>query len=234
MSLAPGRVRQGVHRAVLAVVTDDCEWSCGNATSLGLSCVFGLTLLKFWFLNGLIDFSTALAVGSVASPVGLAVRLTAYVLVVPTFVGLRLAYYAAHPAYRRALRGGSCPSGGPLRLDWFTVGILATGLPIALRDLGPWLGMTAVFLVGLFAVPRVLDGRAAANARLGSIVVGSALFAYTKYGWHWPRRRRSPGRRRSWARSRRYSSATRRPRSCSSSPTVPSSDRSSSRASHWR
>lgn len=168
---------------VVSLVSDDCTWSCGNAAGVGLCCVFGLTVLKYWFVNGLFDFSTALVVGAVASTAGLAVRLGAYVLVVPFFLGLRLTYYLAHPSYRDALLSGQCPETNLLSLDWFTVGILATGLPIALRDFGPWVGMNAVFLVGLFVVPRFVDDDRRADAvKLGAIAGGSLLFLYANYG----------------------------------------------------
>lgn len=168
---------------VVSLVSDDCTWSCGNAAGVGLGCVFGLTVLKYWFINGLIDFSTALAVGAVASTAGLGVRLGAYVLVVPVFLGARLTYYLAHPTHRDALLSGGCHETDLLGLDWFTVGILATGLPIALQDVGPWIGMNAVFLVGVFVVPRFVVGEQRANGiKLAAIAGGSLLFLYANYG----------------------------------------------------
>jgi RsiW-degrading membrane proteinase PrsW (M82 family) len=69
-----------------------------------------------------------------------------------------------------------------LSLDWFSVGILATGLPIALRDLGPWLGMNGILLLGVLVAPLLLSGRLASASKLAAVVVGPALFLYAKYG----------------------------------------------------
>lgn len=170
-------------RAVLDLVSEDCSGSCGNFLGVGLGCLLGVTLLKFWFVNGLIDFSTALVLGTVTSTAGLAVRLTAYLFVVPFFLGVQLSYYLLHPVHRATLREGQCPKSDVLSLDWFTVGILATGLPIALRDFGPWAGMNVVFLVGLFIVPRfVTNARLRGMVKLGGIFLGSGLFLYANYG----------------------------------------------------
>jgi hypothetical protein len=133
-------------------------------------------------VNGLVDFSTAVVLGSVGSTAGLLVRLYAYLLVVPAFVLLRAGFHLAHPRHRREVLSGACPSMQLLSLDWFTVGILATGLRLAFQDLGAWLGMNAVFLVGLFVAPRLLPSRAASAVKFGAIGGGSALFLYAKYG----------------------------------------------------
>jgi hypothetical protein len=169
--------------ALVDLVRDDCSGSCGNVFGVGLGCLFGLTVFKYWFINGIIDFSTALVLGAVASSAGLAVRLAAYVLVVPFFLGVRLTYYLVHPRHRTTLRAGNCPKSNLLSLDWFTVGILATGLPIALRHFGPWAGMNVVFLVGLFVLPRFVErDRPAGGVKLGTLAIGSGLFLYARYG----------------------------------------------------
>jgi len=63
-----------------------------------------------------------------------------------------------------------------------SLGVLATGLPLAVRNLGPWLGMNAVFLVGVFVVPRSLSDRRASGVKLLALALGSALFLYANYG----------------------------------------------------
>jgi hypothetical protein len=62
------------------------------------------------------------------------------------------------------------------------MGILATGLPLALQDFGPWLGMNTAFLLGLFVLPRPLSARRGRLLKLIAIVLGVALFLYAKYG----------------------------------------------------
>ena len=168
--------------AMAELLAREFDWSAGHLATVLNGCAFAPSLLTFWFVNGVLDFSTALAVGAVASPGGLAVRLLAYVLLVPTFVALRAGYYLAHPGHRRTVLAGACPQARLLSLDWFSVGILATGLPLALQDLGPWLGMNGVFLVGLFALPRALPERARDRVGLGAVALGVLLFGYARYG----------------------------------------------------
>jgi len=164
------------------LLDQEFDWSAGHLATLLNGCAFAPSLLTFWFVNGVVDFSTALAIGSVASPGGLVVRLLAYVLLVPTFVALRAGYYLAHPVHRQVVLQGACPQSRLFSLDWFSVGILATGLPLALQELGPWLGMNLVFLVGVFVLPRLVPERAGDAVALASVGLGVALFAYARYG----------------------------------------------------
>lgn len=169
--------------AVLDLVKDDCSGSCGTYLGVGLGCFFGVTILKFWLINGIIDFSTALVLGTFTSTAGLAVRLAAYVFVVPFFFAVQLSYYLLHLDHRSTLRPGRCQRSDLLSLDWFTVGVLVTGLPLALREFGPLAGMNAVFLVGLFVIRRfVKDDSLRGVMKLGSIVLGSGLFLYANDG----------------------------------------------------
>ena len=62
------------------------------------------------------------------------------------------------------------------------MGILATGLTLALQDFGPWLGMNIAFVLGLFVLPRPLSVRRERLVKLLAIVLGVALFLYAKYG----------------------------------------------------
>lgn len=154
----------------------------GHLTALLNGCLFAPSLFTFWFVNGIVDFSTTIAIGAVASPGGLQVRLLAYALLVPTFVVVRMAAYLVHPGHRKQVLAGACPSVQYLSLDWFSVGILATGLPLAIQNLGPWVAMNAVFLVGLFGLPRFLPRRQATAVKAASIVLGLGLFLYANYG----------------------------------------------------
>jgi hypothetical protein len=157
--------------------------SPGHLTALLSTCVFAPSLLTFWFVNGVLDFSTAAVLGTLGGPGGLLVRLVAYLLLVPAFVLLRAGFYLLHPTHRRTVLSGSCPRSDLLSLDWFSVGILATGLPLSLQSLGPWLGANAVVLLGVFVVPRFLsDDRTALAVKLAAIGGGAGLFAYASYG----------------------------------------------------
>ncbi|MEA5388074.1 hypothetical protein VB779_14220 [Haloarculaceae archaeon H-GB11] len=143
--------------------------------------MFAPSLLTFWFVNGLIDFSTAITIGAVATPAGLQIRLLAYVLLIPTFFLVRVSIHLLHPTHRQQIMGGSCPNAQLLSLDWFSMGILATGLPLALQDFGPWVGMNIAFLLGLFVLPR-LSAQRRRLVKLIAIGLGVALFLYAKYG----------------------------------------------------
>jgi hypothetical protein len=179
---ATERVRN-LRRALSELASREFDASPGHLTALLSCCAFAPSVLTFWLVNGVLDFSTAVVIGAVGGPGGLAVRLVAYVLLLPTFLGLRVAYYLAHPVHRRSVLAGSCPTGTLLSLDWVSVGILATGLPFALQDLGPWLGMNGVFLLGVFLLPRLTrDDRTSLRLRVGAIVAGTLLFAYASYG----------------------------------------------------
>lgn len=178
-----GRSRlENLRRALADLLDQEFGPTKGHLTALLGTCLFAPSILTFWLVNGVIDFSTAFLIGAVATPGGLAIRLLAYVLLVPTFLVLRAGYHLARPAHRRALLSGSCPPTRFLSLDWFSVGILATGLPLALQELGPWLGMNLVFLFGVFVLPRPLPERAARRVTFAAIALGIALFAYARYG----------------------------------------------------
>lgn len=180
-----GRPRELVSNlgaAFADLLSQEFEFSSGHLTALLNGCLFAPSILTFWFVNGVIDFSAAAVVGSIGGPAGLQVRLLAYVLLVPTFLLVRVAFHLAHPGHRRQVLSGACPNTQLLSLDWFSVGILATGLPLALQELGPWLGMNVVFLAGIFVLPRVLPKRWAAPTKVGSIGLGVVLFLYANYG----------------------------------------------------
>ena len=179
---APLEVSRNLREAVGDLLSREFSFSMGHLAALLNGCLFVPSLFTFWFVNGIVDFSTAIAIGAVASPGGLQVRLLAYALLVPTFVIVRMAAYLVHPVHRNPVLAGACPSVQYLSLDWFSVGILATGLPLAMQNLGPWLAMNAVFLVGLFVLPRFLPRRLATTVKATSIVLGVGLFLYANYG----------------------------------------------------
>lgn len=173
----------GLTHAVEDLFTQEFDWSVGHLTALLGSCVFAPSLLTFWLVNGILDFSTALLIGAAASPGGLVVRFLAYLLLVPTFLGLRMLYYLGHPRHRKAVLSGACPNSELLSLDWFSVGILATGLPLALQTLGPWIGANTIFLLGIFVLPRfVASERGRLAVRATGLVTGTFLFVYATYG----------------------------------------------------
>jgi hypothetical protein len=177
------RSRRGRLRDAVAELLDrEFTISVGHLIALVNGCAFAPSLLVFWAVNGVLDFSTAIALGATGGPGGLAVRIVAYLLLVPTFVLLRVGYYLVHPRHRRTVLAGSCPNARLLRLDWFSVGILATGLPFSLQSAGPWLAANVVFLVGVFLLPRALPARLATPTKLAALAGGSLLFLYANYG----------------------------------------------------
>lgn len=175
-------VGSNLRSAVADLLSQEFTYSSGHLTAVLNTCLFAPSILTFWFFNGLVDFSSALVLGSVASTAGLVVRLYAYLLVVPVFLLLRTGFHLAHPTHRKQVLSGVCPNTQVLSLDWFTVGILATGVPLALQDLGPWVAMNAVFFVGIFLLPRALPYRASLGVKFAALTVGIAVFLYAKYG----------------------------------------------------
>jgi len=164
------------------LLEQEFTYSTGHLAAILNTCLFAPSLLTFWFVNGVLDFSTAVAIGAVASRAGLQVRLLAYLLLVPTFLLVRVAVHLLHPAHRTQLLSGSCPNTRLMSLDWVSMGILATGLPLAIQDFGPWFTMNAIFLLGIFVLPRRLPARRAAAVKLFAIVGGSVVFLYANYG----------------------------------------------------
>ena len=175
-------LRTNLRAAAIDLFSQEFSYSTGYFATILNGCLFAPSLFTFWFVNGLIDFSTAITIGAVATPAGLQIRLLAYVLLIPTFFLLRVGIHLLHPAHRRQILAGSCPNARLLSLDWFSLGILATGLPLALQDFGPWLGMNIAFLLGLFVLPRALSAQRGRLVKLIAIVLGVALFLYAKYG----------------------------------------------------
>ncbi|MEF8781028.1 MAG: hypothetical protein V5A46_10155 [Haloferacaceae archaeon] len=168
--------------ALADLLSQEFSYSTGHLAAVLNGCLFAPSLLTFWFVNGVLDFSTALAIGAVATPAGLYVRLLAYLLLVPTFLLSRSVVHLLHPVHRTQVLSGSCPNTRLMSLDWFSVGILATGLPLAMRNFGPWFGMNAVFLLGVFVLPRPLPARRRGVAKLLAIALGTATFVYANYG----------------------------------------------------
>jgi len=181
------RVRlSNLRAAVSELLSREFAFSTGHLTAFLSGCLFAPSLLTFWFVNGVLDFSTALVLGAVASPAGLQLRVVAYLLLVPTFLALRAGVHLAHPVHRQQVLSGSCPRTDLLSLDWFSVGILATGLPLSLQALGPWIGMNLVFVVGLLVLPQFVSPRVASGSKLSALVGGPLLFVYAKYGASFP------------------------------------------------
>jgi len=170
-------------RSALADLFDqELSFSTGHLAAVLNGCLFAPSLLGFWFVNGVLDFSAAVAVGAVGTPAGLQVRLLAYVLLVPAFLLARVGVHLLHPTHRAQVLSGSCPTTRLASLDWVSVGILATGLPLALQDLGPWVAANAVVLVGAFGLPRVVPERHTGTVGVLAVAAGAATFLYASYG----------------------------------------------------
>jgi len=172
----------GLRASFGQLLDQEFAYSTGHLAAVLNTCLFAPSLLTFWFVNGVLDFSTAVAIGAVASPGGLQVRLIAYLFLVPTFLVVRVGIHLIHPAHRRQVLSGSCPTTQLVSLDWFSMGILATGLPLAVQDLGPWLAMNGVFFVGLFVAPHVVNDDSVGTVKLLAIATGSLVFLYANYG----------------------------------------------------
>ncbi|MDZ7745811.1 MAG: hypothetical protein U5K28_04535 [Halobacteriales archaeon] len=175
-------IGNGVRGALRDLLSQEFSYSTGHVTAILNGCLFAPSLLAFWFVNGVLDFSTAIAIGAVATPAGLQVRLLAYLLVVPTFLLTRIAVHLLHPVHRKQVLSGSCPNTRLMSLDWFSVGILTTGLPLAIQNIGPWAGMNLVFLVGVFLAPRLLPAARRNHVKGLALLLGGVVFLYASYG----------------------------------------------------
>lgn len=175
-------VGAALQSALLDLIGQEFSYSTGHFAAILNTCLFAPSLLTFWFVNGVLDFSTAVAIGAVGGPAGLQVRLYAYVLLVPTFLLARATVHLLHPVHRRQVLSGSCPNTQLVSLDWVSMGILATGLPLGLQNFGPWFGMNLVFVVGVFVLPRFLVPRLRGPVKLATLVTGTLLFLYASYG----------------------------------------------------
>lgn len=178
----PVELGVNLNAALGDLFSQEFSYSTGHLAVILNGCLFAPSLLTFWFVNGVLDFSTAIAIGAVATPAGLQVRLLAYVLLMPTFLLIRVIVHLLHPVHRTQILAGSCPNTRLLSLDWFSMGILATGLPLAIQNFGPWFGMNAIFLIGVFVLPRTFPARRAGAIKLLAIVLGAAVFLYANYG----------------------------------------------------
>lgn len=171
-----------LQNALADLFTQEFSYSTGHLATILNGCLFAPSLLTFWFVNGILDFSTAIAIGAVATPAGLQLRLLAYLLLVPLFVSVRIVVHLLHPVHRQQILTGSCPNTQLVSLDWISMGILATGLPLAIQDFGPWLAMNTIFLLGVFVLPRALSDRMSRLLKLLAIVLGGVVFLYANYG----------------------------------------------------
>jgi len=168
--------------ALRELVNQEFGYSTGYLTAILNTCLFAPSLLTFWFVNGVLDFSTAVAIGAVATPAGLQVRLLAYLLLVPVFLLVRVVVHLLHPTHRRQVLAGSCPDTRLMSLDWFSMGILATGLPLAVQQLGPWIAMNGIIVFGVFGLARFVPSSLAGRVKIGAIVLGVVVFLFAKYG----------------------------------------------------
>lgn len=171
-----------VRSAIADLFAQEFSFSTGYLTAILNTCLFAPSILTFWFVNGALDFSTAIAIGAVGTTAGLQVRLLAYLLLIPTFLFARMTIHLLHPVHRTQVLAGTCPNTRLMSLDWFSMGILATGLPLAIQNFGPWFGMNAIFLLGVFILPRYLPDHRAGVVKLIVIVVGGIVFIYANYG----------------------------------------------------
>ena len=96
-------IQTNLRTAAVDLFLQEFSFSTGYFATILNGCLFARSLLTFWFVNGLIDFSTAISIGAVATPAGLQIRLLAYVLLMPTFFLLRVGIHLLHPTHRNVL-----------------------------------------------------------------------------------------------------------------------------------
>jgi hypothetical protein len=175
-------VCDSVWQAFRELLAQEFRYSTGHLTAVLHTCLFAPSLLTFWFVNGLLDFSTAITIGAVGTVAGLQIRLLAYLLLLPTFVLVRATLHLLHPRHRKQVLAGSCPETRFVSLDWFSLGILTTGVPLAIQNIGPWVSMQLTFLGGIFVVPRLVRPARRGPIKLATVGLGSGLFVFANYG----------------------------------------------------
>src|SRR6056297_3388939 len=86
---------------VSQLFSQEFSFLTGHLMAFLSGCLFAPSLLTFWLVNGVLDFSTKLVLGAAVSPAGLQIRVLAYLLLVPTFLVLHAGFHLAHPVHRR-------------------------------------------------------------------------------------------------------------------------------------
>lgn len=56
--------------AIRDLSSQEFSYSTGHLAAILNTCLFAPSLFTFWFVNGVFDFSTAIAIGAVATPAG--------------------------------------------------------------------------------------------------------------------------------------------------------------------
>lgn len=64
-----------VGQALADLLEQEFGGSVGHLSTLLDGCVFAQSPLTYWLVNGMLDFSSAIAIGAIAGPGGLVVRL---------------------------------------------------------------------------------------------------------------------------------------------------------------
>lgn len=172
---------RGVFRTTRAIGESEIDWRDGHIVLAVLGCIFGLDMFGFWLINGVADFSTGWFIGSLRTLDQFLLRAQIYVALVPVFMGLKLAWHRIQ--YPDLFEEGLCPVKEDLfNLDWFTNAVMLTAFPLALQDIGTWLFTTAVFVFGIFLLPRLVTGDDVLRdyVRLGSVMVGGFLTLWLK------------------------------------------------------
>ncbi|MGM0590186.1 MAG: hypothetical protein ACQETI_00925, partial [Halobacteriota archaeon] len=60
-------LRTNLRAAAIDLFSQEFSYSTGYFATILNGCLFAPSLLTFWFVNGVIDFSTAITIGAVAT-----------------------------------------------------------------------------------------------------------------------------------------------------------------------
>lgn len=174
------RVRRPIRETGKRVLKREIAFKDGHFILFLFGCIFSANI-AFWFINGALDFSVGIALGSINDGDQVITKILAYLLLIPAFLFIQIGYY--YLFHREQIRKGQCPSKSVVTLDWFAVGILATSFPLALQNLGAWTVSGIVYGLGIFVLPRYVDNQRLKDIiRVGFIIFGFALYVYIVHG----------------------------------------------------
>lgn len=116
--------------------------------SVSVGCLLTIDLL-YWVLSGAGRFTSSAVLGLPA----LDERFFVYLLLLPLFVAVKTSWIAIE--YPGAITGQLCPNDTLFDLDWFTIGVFGTALPLTLERIWMWIATVLIFVTLFILVPRL-------------------------------------------------------------------------------
>jgi hypothetical protein len=129
-------------------MTSLLESTLDDLSSFSVGCLLTLDLL-YWILSGASRFGSSLVVGIPA----VGERIFVYLLLLPAFVLVKTTWIAIE--YPGAITGQLCPRDTLFDLDWFTIGVFGTALPLTLERMWMWIATIVLFFGFVYVIPNI-------------------------------------------------------------------------------